>query len=104
MKRKHLKKPFKQQNIAKERINILFKEAKSMFKEDPKLSNRYVQLARRIAMKYKVKLPSELKRRFCKKCHHFLMPGKNLKVRTQKGNIVYNCLDCKHVMRFRYNK
>lgn len=95
-------KPGAQQRIAKERISILFDEAKKMFSEDPKLSNRYVQLARKIAMKYKVTMPSPLKRRICSRCLHYLVPGKNLKVRTSKGNMVYHCLDCKNVMRYGY--
>lgn len=102
MKKKHISKPEKQRNIASERIIILFHEAKLMFKEDPKFSNKYVKLARKIAMKYKVKIPSKLKRQFCKNCLHFLVPGRNLRVRTSKGNIVYFCLDCKHHTRIGY--
>ena len=104
MKRKHTQKPKKQQKIAIRRINTLFKEARNMFKDEPELSNRYVQLARKISMKYKVKIPSILKRRFCKHCYKYLVPGKNLRVRTHKSHIVYNCLNCKHIMRFGYGK
>ena len=93
MKRKHIQKPAKQQKIALQRINILFKEAKNMFNEEPKLADRYVQLARRIAMKYKVKIPSKFKRRFCKHCHKYLVPGINLRIRTHKGHMVYYCLN-----------
>ena len=44
----------------------LFKQAELRFKKQPELSNRYIELARKIAMKYKVKIPRELKRKFCK--------------------------------------
>ena len=104
MKRKHIKKPVKQQKIALERINILFKEAKSMFKEEPKLADKYIKLARKISMKYKVKIPSKFKRRFCKHCHKYLVPGKNVRIRTHKGHMVYYCLNCKYIMRFVYKK
>jgi|TARA_Y100000310_G_scaffold191612_1_gene191565 ribonuclease P protein subunit RPR2 len=104
MKRKHLKKPEKQRKIALERIIILFSEAKKMFKEDSKLADKYVKLARKISMKYKVPIPSQLKRRFCKHCYKFLIPGTNVRVRTNKGHLVYNCLNCKHIMRFVYRK
>ena len=104
MKRKHIKKPVQQQKIASERINILFNEAKRMFDEDSKLSDRYVKLARKISMKYKVKIPPEFKRNFCKNCHGYLVPGKNLRVRTNKGHMVYYCLNCKHFMRIGYKK
>ena len=102
MKRKRAKKPAEQRKIALERINILFSEAKKMFKEDPNLSDKYVQLAKRISMKYKVKVPAEHKRRICKNCHKFLVPGVNCRVRTKEGHIVFYCLNCKHFMRFRY--
>ena len=102
MKRKHAQKSIEHRKIALERVNILFNEAKKAFREEPDLSDRYVNLARKIAMKYKIKLPSKLKRRFCKKCHRYLVPGINLRVRTKKGNIVYCCLNCNNVARFGY--
>lgn len=102
MAKKHAKKPDEQRKIAFERVSILFDEAKKAFDEEPQLSDRYVHLARKIAMKYKVKIPSRLKRSFCKKCHKYLFPGKNLRVRTKKGHMVYYCLNCKNIARFRY--
>ncbi|MAE42466.1 ribonuclease P [Candidatus Woesearchaeota archaeon] len=104
MKRKHIKKPEKQRKIALERITILFSEAKKIFKEEPKLADKYIKLARKISMKYKVKIPSTLKRRYCKHCHKYLVPGTNVRVRTHKGHMVYYCLSCKHIMRFVYKK
>lgn len=104
MKQKHQKKPSEHRIIALERIETLFKEADIIFKEDPKLSNRYVKLARKIAMKYKVKIPSELKKRYCKHCHSFLKQGKNCKVRLKDGKAVYHCLVCDKIMRFPYIK
>ena len=104
MKRTHKKKPIAQTKIAQERIQELFEQAHKKFKEDPSLSNRYVQLARRIAMRYKVRIPPELKRRFCKHCHTYLVPSKNVRVRTHEGKVVYYCLTCKKFMRFPYKK
>ena len=101
-KRKYSKKPAKQKEIARERIKILFKQAKSVFKKDKKLANRYVKLARELAMKFKIRIPSELKRQFCKHCYSYLMPSKNVRVRTRKGKVVYYCLECKKYMRFPY--
>ncbi|MBN2422655.1 ribonuclease P [Candidatus Woesearchaeota archaeon] len=104
MKQKHSKKPQEQRRIAKERINILFEQAKLRFKEDSSLSDRYVEIARKIAMKYKVRIPRELKRRFCKHCHKYLVPGANSSVRLTQKKVVYYCLNCKKYMRFPYNK
>ena len=58
-----------QKKIASERINILFRLASEEFKKHPERSNRYVELARKIGMRYNVRIPKLLKRRFCKKCH-----------------------------------
>ena len=101
---KRYKKPGKQLKIAKERIDILFENAKKEFSKDPELSNRYVALARKIAMKYRTRIPRELKRRFCKHCYVYLVPSKNCRIRTREGKVVYYCLNCKKYMRFPYLK
>jgi len=85
--------------IATERIVILFKNAALMFAKQPELSNRYVELARKIAMKCKVRLPSSLRRQFCRHCNHYLVPGSNCRIRTRQGKIITYCLDCKHYSR-----
>ncbi len=96
------KKPFsksKQQKIAKERIKVLFQLAKESFKEDSNLSDKYIKLARRIAMKHKVRLGPEFKKKFCKNCHKYLLPGVNCRVRLHKHRLIYYCLSCRHFMR-----
>ena len=88
-----------QQQIAKARIKFLFQHAKEVFNEDSKLSDKYVKIARRIGMKYKIRLPSYLKKRFCKHCHKYLVPSANCRVRLHKHMLIYYCLSCKHFMR-----
>jgi len=102
--RKHHKKPAKERSIALERIEILFSEAEKAFKDNPKLSNRYVELARKIAMKAKVRIRPELKKRFCKNCFAYLKPGVNCRVRLGGKHLVYYCQNCKKLMRFPYKK
>lgn len=89
----------KQKEIAKERIKKLFHEAEKVFAKDKSLANRYVTLARKIAMKVKVKIPLELKRKFCKHCYKFLKPGVNSRVRTREGKVIISCLECKKFTR-----
>ena len=89
----------KQKEIAQERIQILFEQAEKEFSQNKQLSNRYVTLARKIAMKTKVRIPQELKRRFCKHCYHYLQPGFNARVRTHQGRVIISCFDCKNFMR-----
>lgn len=89
----------KQKEIALERVIELFKQAEQVFTSDKTLANRYVKIARDIAMAVKLKMPRELKRRYCKHCYAYLMPGKNCRVRTRLGKVVISCLDCKKFMR-----
>ena len=102
MVRKHKQKPVKFQKIAIERINILFNQARKNFSLDPTLSNRYVRLARKIAMRYKVNIESKYKRQYCKHCHTYFMPPKTCRVRTKNGKLIYYCLNCKKFSRFMY--
>ena len=97
--RKHKFKSVEHKTIALERITILFEQARENFKLDPKLSNRYVKLARKISMKYKVKIPSEFKRQFCKHCYSFFMPSVTCRIRTKPGKLIYYCLKCKKFTR-----
>lgn len=85
--------------IARERITTLFQQAQETFPEHPQLAHRYVELARKIAMKVNGRLPPQYKRKFCKHCYHFLMPGFNARIRTRAGKVVISCLDCKKFMR-----
>ncbi|MAG91357.1 ribonuclease P [Candidatus Woesearchaeota archaeon] len=98
-RKKYYKKPAKQQQIAKKRIRFLFNEAKESFKKDKRLSDKNVKLARRIAMKYKIRLPSSLKKKFCKNCYQYLVPGVNCRVRIHRHKIIYYCFSCKHYIR-----
>lgn len=104
MKQQYKKKPKLHREIAKERIAELIKQAELMFKKDSKLSDRYVELARKISMKYKVRIPRELKRKFCKHCYKYLMPSVNSRVRLTQRKVVYYCYNCKKYMRFPYYK
>jgi ribonuclease P protein subunit RPR2 len=97
-------KSFAQQNIALGRIKKLFAEAESAFREHPELSKRYIILARKLSMRYKVKFTSEQKKLFCKKCDSYLKIGVNSRVRLEHGKLVQTCLECKSVRRMIYKK
>jgi len=88
-----------QKEIAKGRIKTLLKEAEKVFSKNPSLSHRYVTLARKIAMKTKSKIPRELKRKFCKHCYKFLMPGTNARIRTRDSKLIIYCQECKKFTR-----
>ena len=96
-------KPEWQTKIAKERIEILFSLAEKEFKKYPDRSRRYVELARKISLRYNVRLPKEQKRVFCKNCNSLLKPSMT-KVRLDKSTKTVNvqCLNCKKVYRYPY--
>lgn len=88
--------------IARERIERLFEMADYFFNTKPELSHRYVELARKIAMKSRVRIPREYRRRFCHYCYKFLKPGVNCRVRIAKRrepHIAITCFECGKVMR-----
>jgi ribonuclease P protein subunit RPR2 len=105
-KRKHSPKPKWQQSIGRERIERLFSLAQKEFSKNPQRSQSYVQLARKIAMRYNIRLPPELKRQYCKKCYKYLKPSINSRVRTnpKQRAVTVTCLECGHIMRYPYRK
>ncbi|RLJ01561.1 MAG: ribonuclease P [Candidatus Aenigmatarchaeota archaeon] len=96
--------PFWQRRIAKERIILLLREAEKIFSRNRKLAKRYIELARRIGMKYRVRMPRKYKRMICRNCHTLLRPGANCKVEidSKLKVVVYTCQECGHVKRYPY--
>jgi len=86
--------------IAEKRIRYLFQEASKEFNNDSSLSDRYVELARKISMKYQVKIPREFKRMFCKHCYSYLFPNKNVRIRLHGSKMIYHCTKCNNFMRY----
>ncbi|RLI76304.1 ribonuclease P [Archaeoglobales archaeon] len=82
-----------EKKIANERINILIEKAEKTKLEDYELARRYVELARKISTKYKVRIPKELKIKFCKKCYYPYKLGK-FRVRIRKSRVIITCLNC----------
>ena len=83
--------------IARQRIQILFEQAKKICKADPKLANQYVASARKIAMAAKIRLPVEFRRETCKECNSLLVHGVNCRVRIKQRrepHVVVTCLNC----------
>lgn len=82
-----------ERQIALERIKILLERAQKIKNEDYELARRYVELARRIATRYRVRIPKELKITFCKKC---LYPYRSdrIRVRVRKSRVIITCLNC----------
>ena len=83
--------------IAKQRIQILFDQAKTVSKSDSQLASKYVKSARRIAMAAKIRLPTEFRRQTCKNCNALFVHGVNCRVRVKQkreSHVVVTCLNC----------
>jgi ribonuclease P protein subunit RPR2 len=90
-------KPTSVKQIAKQRIQILFEQAKQVRKTNPKLVMQYIKSARRIAMAAKIRLPVEFKRETCKNCNALLVQGYNCRIRIKQKrepHVVITCLNC----------
>ncbi|MEM1981357.1 MAG: hypothetical protein QXF66_01495 [Candidatus Hadarchaeales archaeon] len=85
--------------IALERIERLLQLAEEVWSADRTLSKRYVELAWKLKLKYRVKLPSHLREKFCRKCRTLLKPGVSCRVRVRSGRVVKVCLTCGHAVR-----
>jgi len=81
--------------IAKQRISELFELAeKEALRNRMDRADRYVEIARKIGMKYRVRIPKKYKLLFCKKCYRFLLPGVNARIRTGRGKLIIYCYRC----------
>ncbi len=82
-------------NIASKRIDILFDLAEVEAKaHNQHRANRYVELARKIGMRYNVRVPTRYRRRYCKHCHSYLLPSVTSRVRVRRKKIVIFCETC----------
>ena len=94
-------------DIALQRIEKLFKMAEEIHVKDQKMANRYVEIAYRIALRARVKIPKKYKYRICKRCKSYLVPGKTLSIRLRtkrEPHIVMKCLVCGYTKRIPYKK
>ena len=96
-----MKRTNKDQNkrIARERIVILFEEAS----KNKTKAQRYVELARKLAMKYKVRMPNGLNKKYCKHCYSYFN-SENSRVRIRNGKRTVYCNSCKKFNRYLIKK
>lgn len=79
----------------KEKEKIL-KEINELFEKSP--SQKEIITVRKKAMRINLKLPKEIKRKFCRKCNSILRG----KVRLNKGKRVILCSECGKFNRIKY--
>ncbi|HEY9385904.1 MAG TPA: RNase P subunit [Nitrososphaeraceae archaeon] len=97
MRRKYVAK-----EIAKERISLLIDNALHEAKYDDDVANNQARLAKKVAMRMRLRLPYEIRQLYCKNCKQFILPGKSSRIRTGRSKlkaIRITCLKCGHVYR-----
>jgi len=81
--------------VAAERVADLFALAEKEAAAGPApLADRYVALARRIGMRYNLRLLPEYSEVFCRGCSTYWVEGKTVRTRLRGGHRVRTCLAC----------
>jgi len=81
--------------IARRRVADLFGLAERESKGgDSALADRYVTLARRIGMRYNVRLLGEYRDLYCRTCSAYWVEGRTVRTRFRAGRRVRTCLRC----------
>lgn len=97
------RKPESLLKIAGERMEILFGLAGKEAKKHPGRSRRYIELARKIGMRYNVRMPKEMRRQVCRKCNSLLVPGFSCRIRMDgRKTVIVTCLHCGSLSRYPY--
>jgi ribonuclease P protein subunit RPR2 len=88
--------------IARGRIDDLFALAeREAATGHPELANRYVEIARRVGMRYNVRLLPEYRELHCRGCAVFWVEGQTVRTRLRAGHRVRTCLRCGRIRRTR---
>lgn len=88
-------------DIARQRMEILFGLASQEKSLHPERADRYVQIARMISTRIRIRMPSQMKRMSCKQCGCYL-PASERKVRLSRGIINATCPKCGKQTRIPY--
>lgn len=93
--------------IAKQRVKILFQQARAVYHDKPQLSRCYITTARKISMAARMPLPTTYKRQICTNCNTLMVQGDNCRVRIRQNrepHVVITCLSCGRKKRIPFKK
>jgi ribonuclease P protein subunit RPR2 len=82
-------------------MEILFELASHELPFHPERSDRYVQIARLIGTRIRIKMSSQMKKMLCKHCGSYLSASER-RVRLSRGCITATCLRCGKQTRIPY--
>ena len=83
-------------------VKLLTESAVALSHTDPAMARQQAALARKVKLKFNVRLEASLRAFTCRGCKGLLVPGVNARVRLGHGKttiIRVTCLDCGHVNR-----
>lgn len=83
-------------------VRILTESAVSLSHTNPAIAKEQAALARKVKLRFNVRLDPSLRRFTCRGCKRLLVPGVNARVRLGHGKattVRVTCLDCGHVNR-----
>ena len=94
---RHTKARRRNKEIASERMDILLDISLKILRTDRTRAQHYFQLARRLGMRYKIRLSPRFRRLICRRCKSLSVPGVNARVRLQQrreSHMVVTCFEC----------
>ena len=83
-------------------VRLLTESAVSLSLTNPTIAKEQAALARKVKLKFNVRLDPSVTRFTCRGCKGLLVPGVNARVRLGHGGVTIlkvTCLDCGHVNR-----
>jgi ribonuclease P protein subunit RPR2 len=92
-----------EKKIASERIEYLLERAHIVKLRDFNLAKRYVELAMKISIRYRVKIPEKYRNTFCRKCFS-PFSSDCVSIRLNRGVKIIRCLNCGFTKRMPYKR
>jgi RNase P subunit RPR2 len=83
-------------------VKFLTESAVSLSHTNPAIAKEQAALARKVKLKFNVRLDPSVTRFTCRGCKGLLVPGVNARVRLGHGKVTVlkvTCLDCGHINR-----
>ncbi len=83
-------------------VRLLTESAVNLSHTDPRIARQQAALARKVKLRFNVRLDPSLTKFTCRGCKGLLVPGVNARVRLGHGKVTIlrvTCTDCGHVNR-----
>jgi ribonuclease P protein subunit RPR2 len=78
--------------------------AKEKTPSDLRVARSAVKDVIRLSETLRLRIPLEEKRKLCRQCYTYLVPGVTSRTRVAKGRVIITCLNCNGVKRLQYRR